>query len=60
MQKREKHMSNHDNIRVLSRLGARELAPEEIATVGGAVHTEIFTFGSDVTGDGHPEINSGR
>jgi len=46
-------MSNNDNDRVLSRLGARELTPEEVATAQGAVHTEIFTFGSDVTGDGH-------
>lgn len=45
-------MLNHDNNRVLSRLGARELTPEEVVTAGGPQHTEIFTFGSDVFGDG--------
>ena len=52
-------MANHDNDRVLSRLGARELTPEEVAAAIGAggppVGTKIFTFGSDVSGDGHPE-----
>jgi hypothetical protein len=28
-------MSNHENNRVLSRMGARKLTPEEIARVGG-------------------------
>lgn len=46
-------MSNQDNNRVLSRLGARELTPQEVATAGGYLQTNIFTFGSDVTGEGH-------
>lgn len=52
-------MANHDNDRVLSRLGARELTPEEVTAVAAAgeppVSTKQFTFGSDVSGDGHPE-----
>lgn len=49
-------MSNYDNGRVLSRLGVRKLTPEEVAAAKGSpLHTQIFTFGSDVSGDGHPE-----
>lgn len=47
-------MSNRDNNRVLSRLGSRELTPEEVAIVAKSEYnTNILTCCSDVTGDGH-------
>ena len=36
-------MSNHENSRVLSRIGARELTSDETAQVGGGFFTEKLT-----------------
>jgi hypothetical protein len=46
--KKEKLMSNHEDNRVLGRLGARELRPEEVEMVGPE-HTNVITF-NPVTG----------
>jgi hypothetical protein len=40
---KEKNMSNHQNNRVLSRMGARELTSQEIAQVSGGFFTEKLT-----------------
>jgi hypothetical protein len=44
-------MSKHEDNRVLGRLGARELTPEEVETVAGMgpEHTHVITF-NPVTG----------
>ena len=43
-------MSEKENNRVLGRLGARELTPEEVESViGGTLHTNVITF-NPVTG----------
>jgi len=44
-QKRRNYMNSQDN-RVLGRIGARELSPEELEKVSGGlpVHTNVITF----------------
>ena len=39
-------MSNNQEYRVLGRIGARELSPEEVEKVSGGlpVHTNVITF----------------
>jgi len=48
---KEKLMSEQENNRVLGRLGARELTPEEVETAMGmgSLHTNVITF-NPVTG----------
>lgn len=47
-------MNNHDNNRVLSRIGARQLTPEEIEYVTGGIvfHTNVCTLATTHAGDG--------
>jgi hypothetical protein len=49
--RKEESMSNHDDNRVLGRVGARELTPEETKRAMGAgpEHTNVITF-NPVTG----------
>jgi len=44
--KKENYMSNNQEYRVLGRIGARELSPEEVEKVSGGlpVHTNVITF----------------
>jgi hypothetical protein len=43
---KENYMSNNQDNRVLGRIGARELSPEELEQVSGGlpVHTNVITF----------------
>jgi hypothetical protein len=44
--KKENYMLNNQDNRVLGRIGARELNPEELQQVsgGGPLHTNVITF----------------